>query len=88
MEAYENVLRKSNESENPFINADLHVNYGVALQYVNKYSSAIQHFQRALLIEPHFTVADAHLKNIRKYLTAFRDSIRTKGKIHGCTNSK
>jgi Tfp pilus assembly protein PilF len=77
IDAYEKALNST--ADCPFINADLHVNYGVALQYKNEYAKALWHFKRALQIEPHFAIALSYSQALEKYLTDFYDAVHKKG---------
>uniref|UniRef100_A0A915DEU0 C2H2-type domain-containing protein n=1 Tax=Ditylenchus dipsaci TaxID=166011 RepID=A0A915DEU0_9BILA len=64
--AYEKALTCN--SSTPFINSDLHVNFGVALQ-------------RALEIEPHFIVPKDHIMAVEKFLNALQEGVDKKGSI-------
>lgn len=69
------------QADEPFVNADLHLNYATALWYAQKYADALNALRRALEIEPHFTTARNRLESLEAFLDAFNESISKRGKL-------
>ncbi|KAI1728912.1 tetratricopeptide repeat protein 5 OB fold domain-containing protein [Ditylenchus destructor] len=79
IEAYERAI--CSQDSTPFINADLHVNLGVALQYHQRYEEALRNYHRATAIEPHFSIPKEHITSLEKFLRNLQESVNKRGKI-------
>lgn len=73
MDAFEKCITITN----PFVylNADLHFNFFVALQYKQSYKEALINCQRALILDPHFQEAKKSLEYLQNYLLQFHENI-------------
>ncbi len=77
--AYAKAIDLGTNSER--YNADLHINYAMALQYEQRYAQCLLHLRTAIRLEPSFHDATDRLSTLTAYLARLHESVQRKGSV-------